>query len=87
MNYALSIEDIKLAVLIIDNKEGIKLSFRSIGDFSVNDFARNHFSGGGHKNAAGGLSDLSFDDTVLKFESLLPQYKEKLNPDKEKVNV
>ncbi|MGA9591008.1 MAG: bifunctional oligoribonuclease/PAP phosphatase NrnA, partial [Salegentibacter sp.] len=49
------------------------------GDFSVNDFARQHFEGGGHINAAGGKSELSLNDTVVKFNRLLPEYKEELS--------
>ena len=64
---------------IEDKEQGIiKISFRSKGDFSVNQFARNHFEGGGHDNAAGGKSDLSLSNTVTKFTSLLHQYQQEL---------
>jgi phosphoesterase RecJ-like protein len=77
VNYGLNLVGIRLAAFFIENKEEgiIKISFRSEGDFSVNDFARAHFEGGGHINAAGGKSDLSMDETAAKFESLLPEYK------------
>lgn len=78
VNFGLSIEGIKFSVLLAERKESIKLSFRSLDDFSVNDFARKHFEGGGHKNAAGGQSNLSLDDTLKKFLNLLPEYKEQL---------
>lgn len=78
VNYALSIQGVVMAALLVDRSDSIKISFRSIGDFSVNSFARAHFEGGGHKNAAGGVSYLSLDETVEKFVSLLPQYKEQL---------
>ena len=78
VNYALSIEGIVFAALIIDRTEAVKMSFRSVGDFSVNEFAREHFNGGGHKNAAGGMSMNSLEATVAKFERLLPLYKEQL---------
>ena len=78
VNYALSIGGIKMAALIKEGDGIIKMSFRSVGDFSVNDFARSHFNGGGHKNAAGGRSDDSFEDTVKKFENLLKEYKSTL---------
>lgn len=78
VNYALSIEGIIFAAVIIDRTEAIKMSFRSIGDFSVNSFARKHFEGGGHKNAAGGKSDDSLEKTVSKFESLLSDYSKEL---------
>jgi len=75
VNYALSMEGITLAAIIIERPEGIKMSFRSSNNFSVNDFARNHFSGGGHRNAAGGISKLSLHETKEKFLALLPEYK------------
>ena len=66
VNYGLSITGSALAVIMIENKkEGyIKMSFRSKGTFSVNDFARNHFNGGGHHNAAGGRSEQTLQKTV-----------------------
>ncbi len=81
VNYGLSLQDIVFAVIFIEHKqEGIvKISFRSNGDFSVNDFARNHFNGGGHTNAAGGRSNLPLQKTVEKFISILPDYKKDLN--------
>ncbi len=78
VNYGLSIEGVVMAVLIIDRGENVKLSFRSVGDFSVNDLARQHFQGGGHKNAAGGKSDLNLEETVQKFLQLLSRYKNEL---------
>jgi phosphoesterase RecJ-like protein len=81
VNFGLSIKGIKLSVLISDRKENIKLSFRSLGDFSVNDLARHHFDGGGHKNAAGGQTNLTLDQTLRKFLDLLPQYKSELIKD------
>lgn len=79
VNYALSIQGIRFAAVIIDRTEAVKISFRSVGDFSVNEFARAYFEGGGHKNASGGISYLSIEDTVEKFERLLEENKEKLN--------
>jgi bifunctional oligoribonuclease and PAP phosphatase NrnA len=81
VNYGLSVKGVKLSVMISERKENIKLSFRSLGDFSVNDLARIHFSGGGHRNAAGGQTDLSLEQTLQKFLSLLPQYKGQLAGD------
>ncbi|HEY0741286.1 MAG TPA: bifunctional oligoribonuclease/PAP phosphatase NrnA [Chryseosolibacter sp.] len=78
VNYGLSIKGVRLSVLISDRKENIKLSFRSLGDFSVNEFARKHFEGGGHKNAAGGQTNTTLEETLKKFLDLLPQYKDQL---------
>jgi phosphoesterase RecJ-like protein len=80
VNYGLTLDGIRFAVIFIENKEeGIfKISFRSVGDFSVNDFARKHFHGGGHTNAAGGKSDYTIEKTIEYFTSLLPLYKNQL---------
>ncbi|WP_109300437.1 bifunctional oligoribonuclease/PAP phosphatase NrnA [Aquimarina sp. AU474] len=81
VNFGLSIDGIKFAAIFIENKKDgiIKISLRSKGDFSVNEFSRDHFEGGGHHNAAGGKSNLSLSDTVDKFISILPSYKNVLN--------
>lgn len=79
VNYGLSVQGVAMAVLIYKRKEDVKLSFRSLGNFSVSDFARLHFEGGGHKNASGGQTKLTLEDTLQKFLDLLPQYKEQLN--------
>lgn len=79
VNYALSIEGIKFAAVIIDRTEAVKMSFRSVGDFSVNEFAKKNFSGGGHKNAAGGISHTTLEETVSKFEELLQENKNELS--------
>jgi bifunctional oligoribonuclease and PAP phosphatase NrnA len=72
VNFPLSMAKINLAVLITEKKDHVRLSFRSKGVFSVNDFAREHFEGGGHHNAAGGNSSLSMKDTVNVLIKLLP---------------
>lgn len=73
VNYALSIKGIVVAAIIIHKGNEIKLSFRSIGDFAVNKFAEEYFHGGGHKNAAGGMSELTLSETEEKFKSLIDQ--------------
>lgn len=81
VNYALSLKGVKLAAIFKEDahEKLIKMSFRSKGNFSVNDLARTHFNGGGHINAAGAVSNLSFKDTVAKFISILPNYKNDLS--------
>lgn len=81
VNYGLSIKGIKLSVMIHERKDSVKLSLRSLGEFSVNEMARKHFEGGGHRNASGGSSSLSLDQTLQKFLSILPEYKDQLNKD------
>lgn len=81
VNYALSLQGIKLAAIFKEdlNSGLVKISFRSKGDFSVNEFARAHFNGGGHTNAAGAASNLPLKDTLDKFISILPNYQKELN--------
>ena len=80
VNYALSVVGVNLAAIFIEdlNNKIIKISLRSKGAFSVNQFARKYFNGGGHDNAAGGRSDVSMDSTISKFLSCLPKYKQAL---------
>ncbi|QDO95398.1 bifunctional oligoribonuclease/PAP phosphatase NrnA [Formosa sediminum] len=80
VNYGLSLNNIIFAAIFIEHKQEniIKISLRSKGDFSVNEFSRQYFDGGGHTNAAGGKSDLSLSETIEKFISILPNYKNEL---------
>jgi phosphoesterase RecJ-like protein len=80
VNYALSLKGIIFAAIFIEDLEQgiIKISFRSKGNFSVNQFSRNHFEGGGHDNAAGGKSNVSLSETVTKFAALVTTYKSEL---------
>lgn len=78
VNYLLTIEGIKLGALLIDRNEERKWSFRSKGNFDVNVFARMHFEGGGHKNAAGGRSSESLEQNIKKFKEVIIQYEQQL---------
>lgn len=73
VNYPLSIKGIKMAALIIDRKDEIRMSFRSKGDFDVNTFARKYFEGGGHQNASGGRSTDTLEKTVIRFKEALKE--------------
>lgn len=81
VNYGLSLKGIIFAVIFIENRADkiIKMSLRSKGNFSVNEFARAHYEGGGHTNAAGGRSTLSMKKTVEQFLHTLADYKTVLN--------
>lgn len=79
VNYILAIKGIKMAAFVVERDGIIKLSFRSKGNFDVNKFARTHFNGGGHANAAGGQSEDSLDETVMRIVELLPEYKKALS--------
>lgn len=80
VNYALSLDGIKLAALFSEREDGIKISFRSSSEVSVNKFAAEYFSGGGHKNASGGKSNLGLKETVERFEKLVEENQDSLFP-------
>lgn len=80
VNYGLGIQNMVFSVFLKEDtqKDFIKMSFRSKGDFDCSEVARNHFNGGGHKNASGGRSEESLENTLKEFVNLLPEYAEKL---------
>ncbi|MHA4893219.1 DHH family phosphoesterase [Pedobacter sp. PWIIR3] len=78
VNYALSINGIRLAAFIIERTDKVKLSLRSTGDFPANEICKKYFDGGGHRNAAGGASDKDLPSTVLAFKEILKEYKTQL---------
>ncbi|NQY66932.1 MAG: bifunctional oligoribonuclease/PAP phosphatase NrnA [Flavobacteriales bacterium] len=74
-NQALSIKGIKAAIVFSERDGIMKISFRSKGEENpVNVMAEEHFNGGGHANASGGMSDLSVTETLDKIKSLVPEY-------------
>ncbi len=75
VNYPLTIKGIVFSVIFIENSHEkiIKMSLRSQGDFDVNVFARNYFSGGGHQNAAGGKSEKSLQESIEEFLRILKE--------------
>ena len=78
VNYGLQVENVVMSAMFIERKGEIKISFRSVGSFSVRDLASAHFTGGGHKNASGGRSEQSVTETVDYFLSILPLYEQAL---------
>ena len=78
VNFPLSMEKIRMSVLLTERQDQIRLSFRSKGDFSVHDLANKHFKGGGHANAAGGTLVCSLEEAIAKLKAVLPEYKQML---------
>lgn len=69
VNLPLSIHDVNVSVLFTEQSDGsVKMSLRSKGEFSVNDFSRKYFYGGGHKNAAGGRMSMKMAELLKYFE-------------------
>lgn len=79
VNYGLAINGMRFTAFFRESEEGyIKISLRSKGSFDVNQLARKYFNGGGHCNAAGGRSDLSIEETIAKFKSIVEEYRTEL---------
>ena len=53
-----------MSAMFIEQTNIIRVSLRSRGNVDVNLFARKYFNGGGHKNAAGGKSTLTMEETI-----------------------
>ena len=78
VNYGLSIGGMKAAGFFRESDGYIKVSLRSKGDFDVNVIAREHFNGGGHKNAAGGRLDISLEAAINLFKEVMRTYSNEL---------
>ncbi|MBO5890213.1 MAG: bifunctional oligoribonuclease/PAP phosphatase NrnA [Alistipes sp.] len=74
VNYPLTIKKMKISAMFTEHSDFIRVSLRSRGDIDVNLFAQRYFNGGGHKNAAGGKSFLSMEDTLKHFEESIKEY-------------
>jgi len=78
VNFLLKVKKVKMAAFITEQPTIVKISLRSKGEFSVQEIAKRHFRGGGHRNASGGYSFQPLDTTLNRFKKILPEYKEKL---------
>jgi phosphoesterase RecJ-like protein len=79
VNLPFSIKGVNFSVFFTENKEFIRVSFRSKGRFDTNAFARAHFNGGGHVNASGGRYYGPIDEAVRFLEQLMPEYSKQLD--------
>lgn len=78
VNYILMIKGMKVAAFVREMPHGeIRLSLRSKGEISVQELAKKYFNGGGHKNASGGSSRKSLEETIHKFKEVLPEFVER----------
>jgi phosphoesterase RecJ-like protein len=67
-----------MAAFIVERSYKVKLSLRSKGEFPANEVCKKYFSGGGHRNAAGGTSTDSLEQVINQFKLILPEYKKLL---------
>jgi len=75
VNIPLSIWNIVFSAFIREEKDVVRISLRSKGNFPTNQFAKEVFGGGGHLNASGGEFYGSLEDALRIFEEALPRYK------------
>ncbi len=72
--YTMDINKVRAGIVVVELKNGLKLSFRSKGDINMNGFAK-EFGGGGHKNASGArVYDINPDELKERILSLKDKY-------------
>ncbi len=76
VNYPLTIKKVKMSAMFIEHTNFIRVSLRSRGKVDVNLFARKYFNGGGHKNAAGGKSFVSMQETINHYIRSVEEFAE-----------
>ena len=76
VNYPLTIKKMKMSAMFTAQQGFIRVSLRSRGNVDVDTFARRYFNGGGHKNAAGGKSFVSMDETIAHYIKSVNEYHE-----------
>jgi len=71
VNYGISLKGINFTAFFIERDKRIRISFRSKGDFDVNQFAQFYFRGGGHKNAAAAYHYDTLENAIKYFEEII----------------
>jgi phosphoesterase RecJ-like protein len=74
VNYPLTVKKMRMSAIFIEHSDFIRVSLRSRGKVDVNLFAARYFEGGGHKNAAGGKSFVSMEETIARYEAAVEEY-------------
>lgn len=75
VNYALSIEGVRVAIMFLETENGTKMSFRSKADAHVNMWAR-ALGGGGHKNASGAYLRVPLEEAIDQVMAAAPRFLE-----------
>ena len=71
VNLPLGIKGVNVSAFFTETKDHIRVSLRSVNDFSVNKFSNLHFNGGGHERASGGKLFMPLDDVKSYFIKVL----------------
>jgi phosphoesterase RecJ-like protein len=86
VNMPLSIKGVVFSALFTEKSKYIKTSFRSKGEFAVNEVSEKYFNGGGHRNAAGGEIYTSLPEALAQFEKLLPEFEDRIKQSVNKIS-
>ena len=73
VNYVLSVEGVKVALLFTETSKGTKISFRSKEDVYVHEWAQ-AMGGGGHRYASGAFVKKPLDATIRAALKAAPRY-------------
>ncbi len=73
VSYVQALEGVKVALIFTEVSNGTKVSFRSKGDWHVNEWAR-ALGGGGHRNASGAFLELPLREAMQKTLDKAPQF-------------
>ncbi|MDE5929089.1 MAG: DHH family phosphoesterase [Muribaculaceae bacterium] len=76
VNRPLAIPGVIYSCFLREEDGYVKVSMRSVGDFPVDKLCNEYFSGGGHRNAAGGEYPGTLDECAELFRSLLKRNRE-----------
>lgn len=71
VNEPMKMSNIDISILLKQDIGKIKISFRSKLEIDISKFASTYFEGGGHRNAAGGVSYLTMEETEAKLLMLI----------------
>jgi phosphoesterase RecJ-like protein len=74
VNLPLNINDVNISALFTESDNYIRVSLRSVNDFSVNRLSRRYFNGGGHERAAGGRLYMPVEKVGKFFEEKLKEF-------------
>ena len=74
VNIPLQAKNLVCSMLLMERPDGIKVSLRSKGDFSVSEFASKYYGGGGHFNASGATMKMAFEEAVEVLKRDMKEY-------------
>lgn len=74
VNYPLTVKKMRMSAMFTQQHDFIRVSLRSRGNIDVDTFARRYFNGGGHRNAAGGKSFMTMDETIRHYIAAVEEY-------------